>query len=483
MNYENELRTIFSSANISFTERMKIVEAHFEISGKQLPPLDDIATFLSVLPMRDEGKISLKDECDRVIQITKQTDPIDLKYENLCNEIKEDIIEVDVEITKSIFDGRFSVYNYDSFIKDIEELSLQNVMTAFSLLLSGQNQIWFEVFDKEDVFWATSTMVFSSEKTRVDREPIDRTLLLDNCRSVSFFYNTSDLQILPDDFHLEIKNSEEVLNDVFKCIETILALIYISSSSYIGEKRLKLQISGQRSLEFNYTLDNIGYNPEIFKIYHWIFTDGNVVDKAAIARNILCLHCKFSELREIDDKTFSSIQSNFNLYLKNNVNQYLELKNCVANYIAEVVTKTGEYTISLLGKLKTNLVTICGFLFTVILANIVSEQPLENIFTKDITVLCEIILLGSVVYMLISVFEIYYQRRKMKESYFYLKKNYEDIFSTEELNEIFGNDKMFNDAQNSVKKGIITFSIFWSVFIAVAFFIVEELSVAPVLLK
>ena len=124
------------------------------------------------------------------------------------------LIHIYVEITKSIFDGRFSVYKYDSFVKDIEDLSLQDIMSAFSLLLSGQNQIWFEVFDKEDVFWATSTMVFSSEKTRGDREPIDRTLLLDNCRSVSFFYNTSDLQILPDDFHLEIKNSEEVLNDI-----------------------------------------------------------------------------------------------------------------------------------------------------------------------------------------------------------------------------------------------------------------------------
>ena len=71
----------------------------------------------------------------------------------------------------------------------------------------------------------------------------------------------------------------------------------------------------------------------------------------------------------------------------------------------------------------------------------------------------------------------------MKESYFYLKKNYEDVFSTEELNEIFGNDKMFYDAQNSVKKGIIAFSIIWSVLIVVAFFVVEELSAAPFLLK
>ena len=40
----------------------------------------------------------------------------------------------------------------------------------------------------------------------------------------------------------------------------------------------------------------------------------------------------------------------------------------------------------MLDKFKTNLLAILGFLFSVILANIVSDQPLDNIFTKDITI-------------------------------------------------------------------------------------------------
>ena len=51
------------------------------------------------------------------------------------------------------------------------------------------------------------------------------------------------------------------------------------------------------------------------------------------------------------------------------------------------MSKTGDYATMLLGDLKKNLIAIFGFLFTVILANIVSDQPLQNIFTREITVI------------------------------------------------------------------------------------------------
>lgn len=91
----------------------------------------------------------------------------------------------------------------------------------------------------------------------------------------------------------------------------------------------------------------------------------------------------------------ASIQTNYNLYLRDNVTQYLELKNKVAEFITDIVSRTGEYATEMLDKFKTNLLAILGFLFSVILANIVSDQPLDNIFTKDITILSEIVLIAS----------------------------------------------------------------------------------------
>ena len=482
MNCENELRELFSNTNINLLERMKIVEAQFEIQGTDLPSFDKVEYFLSNIPLRDVGKLTFTDESDNNIRITRLQSCNETDYNVFCSEGSEDTIRVRFEITKELSDGHFSVYKYERFIEDLQSLTLQEIMSAFSLLLSNHNQILFEVFDKE-LFFATSTMMFASGSVKSSRDALNREERLQHCRDVSFFYNTNEYSLLPDDFHFEIKMPEDPLSELFEKIETVLSLIYIASSSHIENNQLHLQITGQRSLEFNYCLDNIVYNPELFKIYYWIFTDGNVVDKAAIARNILCLHCKFSELREIDEKTFSSIQSNFNLYLKNNVNQYLELKNKVADYITEIVSKTGEYTTALLGKFKANLVATFGFLFTVILTNIVSEQPLENIFTREITIIFDIVLLGSLIYMIISVFEVCYQRKKMETSYNNLKNNYVDIFSEDEIKSIFGQDKMFEDAQKSVKRGIIGFSILWLIFIVAAFFVIENLSQAPILIK
>lgn len=59
----------------------------------------------------------------------------------------------------------------------------------------------------------------------------------------------------------------------------------------------------------------------LYKIYDWIYSGGSSIDKAIIARNIICLHCKYEPLLKVDTKILASIQSNYNLYLKDNVTQ------------------------------------------------------------------------------------------------------------------------------------------------------------------
>jgi hypothetical protein len=242
-----------------------------------------------------------------------------------------------------------------------------------------------------------------------------------------------------------------------------------------------VQITGQRNVDFCYANEEVKVNPELYKIYHWIFTDGNAIDKAILARNILSLHCKYSELIEIDGKTLSSIQSNFNLYLKNNVVQYLELKNKLSEFICDVVSKTGDYATALLDRFKTNLITVFGFLFTVILANIVSNQPLDNIFTRDVTIILESVLLGSVVYLIICIIEMNYLVKKAKESYDKLKMNYKSILTESDIAETFNNDILFIDMSRSVKRGIWIYSILWIAFIVGSFFVIELASSSPII--
>ena len=131
--------------------------------------------------------------------------------------------------------------------------------------------------------------------------------------------------------------------------------------------------------------------------------------------------------------------------------------------------------------LKKNLIAIFGFLFTVILANIVSDQPLQNIFTREITVILEVVIAGSVIYLIICHIESQYKLCKIKRTYYLLKDNYKGLLSDVDLQESFNGDKIITDTVRSVERGIWIYTIIWFVFLIVLLLILEHISSSPVI--
>lgn len=82
---------------------------------------------------------------------------------------------------------------------------------------------------------------------------------------------------------------------------------------------------------------------------------------------------------------------------KDNVSKYIELTNAMAGFIQESTNNVSDCISELLGHLKSNLIAVVSFIFTATLANIVSDQPLDNIFTYDITIIMYLVFVGSFV--------------------------------------------------------------------------------------
>lgn len=481
MNLLAEIQKIFQLEKITVSERIKILEASFEVTTQFLPNFIEIERVVTLTPQRDSLKIYfLSDSGDSITILSKKVCS-NQNYHDFCESLDSDsIIKVSILIEKNVEDSTFSVYDFSRFSEDLLQLNVKQIMSGFSLLLQNCEYLIFDLFD-QNYFFTTGTMVFvSGEKNKFCKNLL-RSKRLQSCKETSYFYNMSTYELLPDDFSIEIDFENNPLSNLFNRICTILSLAYISSSASLEDSFLKIQISGQRNVDFTYHLANFKCNVQSFKIYRWVYTDGSSIDKVIIARNIISLHCRYSDLIDIDEKTFSSIQSNYNLYLKNNVTQYLELKNKLAEFICDVVSKTGDYATLLLGRFKSNLIAIFGFLFTVILANIVSKQPLKNIFTKDITAIIEFILFGSVIYLVICTIETKYTLKKAEESYYALKDNYKSILSDIDLEEIFKGDTLITKTSKSVKRGIRGYAILWAGFLILSFFLVEWISSDPVI--
>jgi hypothetical protein len=208
-------------------------------------------------------------------------------------------------------------------------------------------------------------------------------------------------------------------------------------------------------------------------IYTWIFTDGNPTDKALITHNVISLHCKFEALLNLDTTVFEAIKTNYNLYLRNNVNQYLDMKRDLAKFIQNVVSQVGDYAVTILGKFKNNLFAIVGFLFTVVLTRIGNTQKWDEIFTKHTIYLFELFLFGSVFYFGVCFFETRFKLKKTKMSYTDLKENYKDVLSETELKDAFKDDKLLTDTEKSARRGMIGWSIAWGVLLLLTITIIE----------
>lgn len=479
MNYIESIQQMFHCSSMDIAERMKYVYIKFSAYPSNLPSYENLYALISTFPSRDSLTIAMSDDAGNSLRITSNPACTPDRYADFQADLyKDDPVYVTIEINKQVNDNKMSIYCFQKFCADLLSLAYSDVLTAFATLFSEATHLYFEVFDDE-IFFKTGTMAVSSANHSIIWGLPDRKIMLDKCRTASHFFHQTIYPLLPEDFNIEVDCTGNPLSQLFSQLSTALSLAYLATTSSIVNNELQIQITGQRSIDFLIPLAKVQSNAELYKIYHWIFTDGNVVDKALLARNSISAHCKFTEISNLDGKTFASIQANYNLYLKDNVSKYIELTNAMAGFIQDSTNNVSDCISELLSHLKSNLIAVVSFIFTAILANIVSDQPLDNIFTYDITIIMYFVFVGSLVYYVISILEIHNKKKRMCKQYDDIVDHYEKVLSKEEIQQITENGQPLTKAQNALKRGMIGWSIAWILLILAAFAVIDFIGDGP----
>ena len=472
ININKTLYGLFSADNINISERNRVVEISFISNVSSFPEYEPIIDFYNSFPKRDDVYFVITDPDDNRLKIV-QTTTKHVFNEFINNLESEDDLEVAINISKNIENNRFYIYSYDSFISDLQKSSIYELMNKFNNLLKDNNFIHFIVYDKEDFFWRTETLIFSSTETMIEPDIITREDYI-NMR----FENTScsifkEFKLLPNDFNIHYDYENNPLAEVFGKIKTIISLIYLSNISELYDTTFNCRINGYKNIVFCSEHLNVSENDTLYKLYKWIYSSSNIVDKLLITRNIFSLYCLNNDADSVGEELFSSVKTNYQLYLKSNVDQYLNAKNSVAGFIVDTVNSISDNISSILSGFKNNAIALLGFLGTVFLVNVVSEQPLDKIFTYDIVRIFEIVIIGSFVYMGICISESKRKYKSIINSYNSLKKNYLDVFSETEIKQIFNEDFDYKSATTSYNKGLNIWIAIWLLFLTSVLVIVE----------
>jgi len=286
----------------------------------------------------------ITDKVNLESHIEKYSDNEDYEFTLTINKL------VDRKTCSIYFLGKFSIF--------IEKQSIYSLFSSFSARIDGI--IHFEVFSTIETFGSQSIVFFDSSDGLERQIDIDTITIRDE--KLEEILNNSSLtnspkNLVPEDFLLKSPSTFFGIDDCFSRLNSVLSLIFIASASEIDKDgTFSYKIFGYKCL----SSDNVDINalamhqPNLYLIYDWAFSGGSRSDKLGLIRNILTIHLNDNGDPLFDSDVLDAIKSSYQIYLKDNVNSYLETKNKIGEIIIESIAKTAAMADELAQSFKSN---------------------------------------------------------------------------------------------------------------------------------
>ena len=148
--------------------------------------------------------------------------------------------------------------------------------------------------------------------------------------------------------------------------------------------------------------------------------------------------------------------------IKNNVIEYLSAKKDIGDFIVHTLYEMDQYRNVIIGSFSNNFVALVAFITTTMIANIVSDSPLDNIFSKDILWLLLFALFGSLIYCYLSNKKFNKDIKDFNKIFERLKNNYKDILIEEDVGSLFSESEFKQQVEN-ISEIRLNINIIWIV--------------------
>lgn len=469
MNFNLEITNLFVKdsdiKDIKVKENLDGVYIDLRCSNVLSPPLKEFENLLEKIPRRDKLRItiSIPGEDDTLVTYSSGNDNRKFLEEVKKYLIGEEAYLLKIDIVKVLSDKTISIYDIEKIGEYFNELNLKSILNKFDKILK-QGQIRLQVLSGDyynsnsDSIFITSGNEFNLNSYRKDE--------INNINSVCNFMNSSTYNLVYTDFKFNNKIHESI-DGILKKLEYIFSIIAISDRSELkNENEIEFTIIGYKSLNFKINYKNINVNENINQysnICDWIYrkNSGDISDKIGIVRNIISIAAKDDSILSIKNNLLPSIKSSHSIYLRDNVEKYLEVKQQVTDGIFDLMKNISSITDTIGNNFKSNMIFIITFFVTIIISNSLSDNKLENIFTKDITVISIAFIIGSIIFLKMSINEANSEVERFKTLYVRLKKNYEDILNENDIENLFNESEFLDEDIKFINNKISTYRNTW----------------------
>ncbi|MEI7347887.1 hypothetical protein [Dickeya chrysanthemi] len=387
-------------------------------------------------------------------------------------------LDIDIKIYKSNSHNNLNtshIFNFKNYISGPilkSDFEFLNFLKQFNLSKKIKIKCWESITE-----FSTSTIIFEGSNTPLlaVNNLDDRQSIISKRNKCCHFTNDVEYRFTPDDFHLITECTYPEINEKFERLTLLFSLIYLSDYSEIIDIDSKIildyKMKGYRliSNKLDLTTANLKVVKELYGIYQWIYNQGNFVDKIGLAKNIISIHMTNNDITSLSSGALRSIESGYDIYLKENVKQYIEIKNKISELLISQSDKASEITKNMLGTLKTSFWSVVTFFITVILVRLITSKGDGIIFTGEVAIMTYLFIFFSGIYHWLSECEVNEDKARLFDRYTTIKDRYKDLLNEEDLKKVIDIEQLKEKDQLYIRKRRKTYRIIWILFNIVMF--------------
>lgn len=399
------------------------------------------------------------------------------EFENKCTNFFDSYYSDD--LTKFNFESKnwgdsVYVFHKEKFYVYLDSLDLSQLLNEISLKFNNKKKLIFYMLESyptisNDYFYFVDA--FNPFDKSVLNDWINSTKSKDEINSrtesrdkVSHFVNAVPFEFIPECFSIQILDDK--LKKIFDRLKSIFLLIFLSDYSSIKNNNLSFKIKGYKTLQCETDgFLEAGTISELNEIYEWVYGDGPFTDKVGIARNVISIHVAGEDISTLEIGTCSSARSGYDLYLKSNVKQYIEVKNKISDMLHAQADKATSIVKDMFTMFKTSMWTFVAFFMSSVIlrsTKFIADPKVDiSIFIAGIA-----FIILSYGYIIFARHEVEIEKKRLGDKYEEINNRYKDLLNEQDLKKILSqsdvNNKSSKDREfayiNSKKK---YYTIWW----------------------
>lgn len=433
-----------NSPTAKYKENLLLFECEITFTLRNILHEREFQMLLPQVSKRDSWRLRMFTDADDDLFDIGAGSNISMEYdERKLNPYKNSEVRLVYNIDKSKEDGILTIYEYSLFLDYMQSLCVSDVISVYKNNLDDKLILETWSSDAENFASSSISVVRRGESVlQLSRDEKKIPRIDEHKAYCQWNHQLSDL--LPEDLRIISGNKSGRLAQIFDQMCLLLSALYVADFSSVDKSGIKIKMAGFRMVDTiisSAKISDISFDlqsvEQWYNIYDWCYTGGYTTDRLSIARNLISLNCLDVNKLTLNSSTFDAIKSNFKIFEKENVRQYIKVRNEVSKTLLDLQDKVNSTVETFTGNFRKNVVGLGTFFLTLVVVRVVSRGDWFGGFTTQIVAL-------SFIFVILSAVVLYYSRRTLEiqeklymKHYELLRSRYNALLSKQELDELF----------------------------------------------